>query len=140
MLLSNVNVSLGWVNGCIAKVIDFNDNTITIQSYNTPTNTLIVERIERTIPYSSYSRTQFPLTLAWGFTIHKVQSLTISTIAIDINNLFAHGHLYVALSRVRHLSNIYIINWKKHVSKRKFNYNVSTLQTLRKIENETANT
>ena len=47
---------------------------------------------------------QFPLKLSWAVTSHKAQGQTLSRIAIDISDsAFAHGALYVALSRVRTL-------------------------------------
>ncbi|MSN96295.1 AAA family ATPase [Campylobacter sp. FMV-PI01] len=42
---------------------------------------------------------QFPLRLAYGITIHKSQSMSIENLSCDLNNIFADGQLYVALSR-----------------------------------------
>ena len=60
------------------------------------------------------TRTQFPLTLAWVVTIHKCQGLTLSEIVIDMTHTkgkFKHGEAYVALSRVKTLDNLHIINY-----------------------------
>ncbi len=44
--------------------------------------------------------TQFPLMLAWAVTIHKSQGKTFGRVIIDIGKgTFAHGQMYVALSR-----------------------------------------
>ncbi len=44
--------------------------------------------------------TQYPLRLAWAVTIHKSQGKTFDRVIIDIGRgAFAHGQVYVALSR-----------------------------------------
>ena len=51
------------------------------------------------------TRSQFPLTLAWTLTIHKVQRLTLPSIVVDMKcgRKFNNGQMYVAFSRVKRL-------------------------------------
>lgn len=44
---------------------------------------------------------QYPLKPAWAITIHKSQGLTFDKAVIDAGAAFAHGQVYVALSRCR---------------------------------------
>jgi ATP-dependent DNA helicase PIF1 len=55
------------------------------------------------------SYTQYPFKLAWAVTIHKAQGKTFDKVYIDLSTgTFAHGQLYVALSRCRTLEGIYL--------------------------------
>jgi ATP-dependent exoDNAse (exonuclease V) alpha subunit len=62
--------------------------------------------------------TQYPLMLAWAVTIHKAQGKTFDRVIIDIGSgTFAHGQMYVALSRCTTLGGIILKKraLKKHI-------------------------
>jgi hypothetical protein len=52
------------------------------------------------------SFSQLPLKLAWAITIHKSQGLTFERAIIDAQAAFAHGQVYVALSRCKSFEGI----------------------------------
>lgn len=66
-------------------------------------------------------RLQFPLTLAWACTVHKVQGLTLSDVVVsfDLNRQkhFNCGQIYVALSRATSLQGLHVVGQieSKHV-------------------------
>ena len=54
------------------------------------------------------ARTQFPVRLAYAMTFNKAQGQTLNRVLVDLTSggAFSHGHLYVAMSRVRHGDNL----------------------------------
>lgn len=100
-------------NGKIGKVSRFNGDSIYVRCPG-DTNEIEVKRVEwQNIKYDLNAQTkeveervagtftQYPLKLAWAITIHKSQGLTFERAVIDANAAFAHGQVYVALSRCK---------------------------------------
>ncbi len=70
------------------------------------------------------SMVQIPLRPAYALTIHKSQGLTLDRAHIDIRAAREPGQAYVALSRLRSLSGLYLKEWIKgvHVSEAAINF------------------
>ncbi len=65
-------------------------------------------KLSRVLPYIQKT-VQYPIKLAYAFTIHKSQGQTYDGVVIDLNShIFAPGQLYVALSRVKSLKGLYL--------------------------------
>jgi ATP-dependent DNA helicase PIF1 len=57
-----------------------------------------------------FSRTQFPLILAYSVSVHKSQGQSLEKIGIVIDHeSFAHGQVYTALSRCSGWGNICVL-------------------------------
>ena len=77
-------------------------------------------RFKLKLPYGksfSMLRTQFPLRLAYAMTMNRSQGQEFKKVLVDLSKpAFSHGHLYVAISRIRNAADIAIYTTDKRSS------------------------
>ncbi len=115
MFTSNLTIDgdLIAANGEIGQVCDFRDGYIDIvkeRGGEVVTVEPFTWRFDAQ-DENSAKYTQYPLRLAYALTIHKSQGLTLDRALIDIRAAREPGQAYVALSRVRSLSGLFLKDW-----------------------------
>lgn len=115
MCTINLNLDKGICNGSIGTVVDFKeseDETIQpapIVLFSNGCRIVMPKKYWQSEDYPTLAIGQYPLCLAWAITIHKIQGATLSMAEIDIgSSIFECGQTYVALSRVKSLSGLYL--------------------------------
>ncbi|GEM_PF-929989 len=107
-----------WVNGTLGRIKKIQKDQIRVETADK--NTYTVKPVKWEIANYQFdekthklttevigSFKQYPLRLAWGMTIHKSQGKQFDKVIIDLGwGTFAHGQLYVALSRCKTLEGL----------------------------------
>lgn len=111
MLLWNYDTEGGLVNGSRGVVTGFIGDIPMVKFMN-GREILIDYHIWETEENNQkiLSVIQIPLKLAYALTIHKSQGCSLDYVEIDLSDAFAPGQAYVALSRVRNIEGLNIIN------------------------------
>ena len=119
MLLTNLDVANGLVNGSRGIVTKFVDDLPVVKFMNgieqrIDKHTWEIEEDDRPV----LQAIQLPLKVAYAISIHKSQGCTLDCAEIDLGHIFEYGQAYVALSRVKKLEGLSIkgINYEKIVA------------------------
>lgn len=132
LLIKNLDVSLGLVNGSIGTVKDIMNNKVVVHFDNGVTEHIGKIEWELEIDNSKVVATQIPFMLAYSITIHKSQSLSLDKAILDLADCFCNHMVYVALSRVRSLDGLYL----KSFNPNKITVNQKLLTFINDIENK----
>ncbi|XP_045500625.1 ATP-dependent DNA helicase PIF1 [Colias croceus] len=117
MLLKNINVNAGLVNGARGVVVKFDEGLPVVRFKNKKEYTAKTERwYVKNANGSLLCRRQVPLNLAWAFSIHKSQGLTLDCVEMSLSKIFEAGQAYVALSRAQSLNTLRVLDFdSRHV-------------------------
>ena len=114
ILQRNLSKKDGLTNNTRVQIVAINTYSIRVKTLGQHAKTAAIPRIrfKFRLPFGQsfqLRRTQFPLRLAYCMSLNKSQGQEMDTNLLDLRNpVFAHGHLYVGLSRVRDASKIAI--------------------------------
>lgn len=110
--MRNLSLKQGLCNGSRLEVVRLHQNCVLaklISGSNAGEEVLIPKvKLTANLPFT-LERTQFPLRLAYSMTINKAQGQTFESLGIYLPQpVFSHGQLYVAFSRARALSDVFV--------------------------------
>lgn len=120
MMIANDNEQKRWVNGSRGIVTELTDNYIkvkidgveyTVEKFNFIKHKCLYNKEKKRIDYLVESCvSQYPLILAYAVTIHKAQGMTCPEVVCDLEECFAPGQSYVALSRCVSFDKLYLVH------------------------------
>lgn len=105
-------------NGKIGRLIKIIDDSLVVNCQGDADEILVPRHVWHNTKYEIHPESkeieeknigtfsQFPIKAAWAITIHKSQGLTFEKAIIDSASAFAHGQVYVALSRCKSLEGL----------------------------------
>ncbi|MDP3645856.1 MAG: PIF1 family DEAD/DEAH box helicase [bacterium] len=109
VMFTRNNFDAGYVNGTLGTVVDFSPLGAPLVKTKNGTVTATEEMWEVMDGNKVLARiTQIPLRLAWAITVHKSQGMSLDAAIIDLSQAFEFGQGYVAISRVRSLSGLFL--------------------------------
>jgi hypothetical protein len=116
VMFTKNNPREGFVNGTLGTVVGFDkENGQPVVKLRSG-RLVSVSPLDWAVEESGVVRariTQIPLRLAWAITVHKSQGMSLDEAVMDLSSVFEFGQGYVALSRVRRLSGLYLLGWNE---------------------------
>jgi ATP-dependent DNA helicase PIF1 len=101
MLLKNMDVKVGLVNGSLGVVTDISNAFVTVEFMNKIIMPITYQQFKVDNDEFEFTFEQIPLKCAWATSIHKSQGQSLDCCLIDIGkSIFQPQQAYVALSRI----------------------------------------
>jgi ATP-dependent DNA helicase PIF1 len=111
MCTKNIDVENSICNGSQGIITEFRPDG-PIVKFNNGITCVINKVSFQSNEYPTIVISQVPICLAWALTIHKIQGITLENAMIDVgNSVFEYGQTYVALSRIKSLNGLHLINF-----------------------------
>ena len=109
MLITNLDVEAGLVNGSRGVIIQFTETELPIVEFRNGIKMTIDLATWMTEEFPFIGMAQIPLRIAYAITIHKSQGATLDCALVDVGkDTFEYGQAYVALSRVKEMESLYV--------------------------------
>jgi hypothetical protein len=117
ILMRNLSPSNGLCNGSRMIVVEMSDRVLHVRLIGGDHDGQLaliprISLIPTSTPSSTFKmkRRQFPVRLAFAITINRAQGQSVKIVGLDLRiPVFAHGQLYVALSRVTKKQNLRVL-------------------------------
>lgn len=116
VMFTKNNQKEGFVNGTLGTVVGFDKESGSPMVATRGGRQIEVTSMDWTVEDGGVVRariSQLPLRLAWAITVHKSQGMSMDEAVMDLSGVFEFGQGYVALSRVRRLSGLYLLGWNE---------------------------
>ena len=116
VMFTRNNQPMGYVNGTLGVVEGFEAGSGNPIVRTRDGERVVAEPKEWSVEENGKKRgslEQVPLRLAWAMTVHKSQGMSLDAAIMDLSSAFEYGQGYVALSRVRRLSGLFLIDFGK---------------------------
>ena len=115
MLTRNLDLDSGLVNGSLGYIEYIcDDDSILVNFDNGESRFIKLAEVDMHDAEGKVilTQTQYPLKLAYSLTVHKSQGSTLEKVFIDFDHFFEVNQGYVALSRVKKSSGLYVKNFR----------------------------
>ena len=127
-IVRNLNVDEGIANSSRCQIITITARILTVKLLNGNNEIICLPKIRFNFKVNrghsfEMVREQFPVRRAYAITFNKSQGQTLEKVILDLRSLlFAHGYLYVGLSRVFDYNNMFLYTRKENLFYSNFNH------------------